>query len=154
MQTLSVEKKSFRNFLLWYCSWNFLLDIGSLALVIWFASFYENSLRIIENHLLIFTLFALSFIRTSYYFILLTIKGVRKKWNSFSCCWQDFSSRLFSWFVFCRLFIMCLQCRRFQLVLCVDMELTTHCSLNIVCLTLCVHVFRKILLSEKFSMLN
>jgi hypothetical protein len=95
MQRLPDDKNSFRSFLIYFCSWNLLLDLGSLSLLLWFASLYENPIRIGENYVLIFIMCVLSAIRTILYFVLLIIKAIRKKWKQFFYLLAGFFFQIF-----------------------------------------------------------
>lgn len=77
------EKESFRKFLLYFFSWNFLLDIACLALLVWFATFIEDTERVAGHYVLIFGMWALTILRTLCYFILLIVKIFGKKWKQF-----------------------------------------------------------------------
>jgi hypothetical protein len=83
MQNPETEKISFRRFLIYFCSWNFLLDLGSLTLLAWFATFIENAERVAGYYFLILGMCALAIVRSSYYFILLIVKFIKKRRKQF-----------------------------------------------------------------------
>lgn len=77
------EKDSFRKFLLYFFSWNFFLDVGSLVILAWFVTFIDDMERVAGHYVLIFGMWAFAIVRTLYYFILLIVKIFGKKWKQF-----------------------------------------------------------------------
>ncbi|HET6992880.1 MAG TPA: hypothetical protein VFJ43_16210 [Bacteroidia bacterium] len=106
MQSTDSKKDSFRRFLIFFCSWNFLLDLAGLAFLIWFASFIKDTERVMGHYLLILVLSLISVVRGIICSGFLIVKMIQKKWKQFLLLFAGFFVQLFITICFCGLLFL------------------------------------------------
>jgi hypothetical protein len=106
METSESKKESLRRFLFYFCSWNLLLDLAGVAVLIWFATFIEDTERVMSHYFLVAVISIVSIVRIVICLGILIAKMIKRKWLQAFILFSGFIAQLFITVCFCGILIL------------------------------------------------